>query len=501
MIPLVKIPDTRKKLGRLFVLICITLYAVGQTVGAQTRFASRDTTPDISKYGLIEECIAGFHRVLRAEEIKLPDWRDTIELVGGEEFKPIPGAAQNFSSRCLAKFNPDSVNLDMYLLWIRLYLGAGNDDAAQLTAKRKLASLSWEKQDSSIFLGQAIDSILNEYSRARPYRADLVRSLLDSYLEGPSSPSSLEQIVNLYFSKVRYELFSGDTVAGKLWAHKILSLIDSFPRSEKDSEFVTKHAPASIASAMEIIEGDALLDSLRVSGQAYAQLRRSFWKDVTTGSAANDYIRMVGEKAMPLVGEFKYAKNGNSSGSAVSTGVSSSGTSYPTAGKVSLIVFLYGGCRVETPIVAGKARDQYNSVCFDSYSVLRRLAEEYPDVEMTIVSRTMGYLGQLNPLSPENEASMLRWWWLENHKLPASLIITNTEYFRLPGLDRRRIDSPDENMLNYSYLASQRRNRVIENKTFYLVDSDGTILESGTLDVRSEQKLKPILDIITKRLK
>lgn len=52
MISRIKTPNTSKKVGRLFVFICITLYTVAQTVGAQTRFDIRDTVPDISKYSL-----------------------------------------------------------------------------------------------------------------------------------------------------------------------------------------------------------------------------------------------------------------------------------------------------------------------------------------------------------------------------------------------------------------------------------------------------------------
>ncbi len=497
MILLSEILNTRKVLGRLFVLIGISLYAVGQTIGAQTRFSTRDTVPDISKYVSVEECLAGLDRVIEAEKFKLSYWADTVELVGREEFNPTPVPAQKFSSACLAKFNPDSVNIDTYRLWIRLYLGAGNDTAALLIAQRKLSLSSWNAVDSSNSRERVIDGLLYEYSHARPFRTELIHSLIDSYIEGRDIPTSLKSLVSLYFSKARYELLTGDTVASKSWASKILSLIDSIPHSGNDSEFMKEVAPGSIAAAREIIESESLLDSLRISGHSYAMLRRSFWKDVTDRSLANEYVRMIGEKASPLVGDFKYSRNGDNFNSLQNA--SGIGISSPAHGKVSLVVFLYGGCRPESP-QAGM-RSPHAAMCLDSYTILHRLAKNYPDVEITIVTRTMGYLGELGPLTPEDEAEKMRWWWIENHKLPGTLIIANTEYFKLPGLDRRRIDSPDENVANYSYLSSQRASGNIYNKTVYLVDSDGTILEAGILNVQFEKKLKPILDIITKRAK
>lgn len=494
--------DIRANLGRLFVLIGITLYAVGQAVGAQTRFTVPDTAPDLSKYETIEDCASGLSRVVYGEKIKLPYWADTVELVGGEEVQELPAVAKDFSLRCVAKFNPDSANLDMYHLWIRAYLAAGNDNAAQIVANRKLVASSWETQDSSQLFERAIDVILGEYTRARPYRIELVRSLLDTYLEGEKSPTGVSHLVNLYSSKVHYELSVGDSTTARAWAQKVLDLIDTFPRSQQNADFFRLHAASAIATAREVGESKSLLDSLRVSGEAYAALRRFFWKDVTSGDA-NDYVKMIGEKAKPLVGDFVYSRDGSpiNTSSFPAESASFSAGVFPATGKVSMVVFLYGGCRAESPSDGGQSRSAFNESCLDSYTVLHRIARRYPDVEITIVSRTLGYVGDLGPLSPAEEAEKLRWWWLDHHKLPASLVIAETGYFNMPGLDRRRLDNPDENATNYTFLANQRRTGDISNRTIYLIDSDGAILAAETLNVTAEKRLKPILDIITNRNK
>lgn len=504
MIRFVNFQNIRQNLIRLLVIVGITLCTIGQTAGAQTRFAKRDTVPDVSKYVTMEDCMIALGRITKSEELKLPYWPDTIELVGGEELKPLPVAAQDFTARCIAKFNPDSVDLDSYIYWIRLYLSAGNDKTAQLIAKRIIDLSSWDSQDSSKLLSRTIGNVLSEYTKALPRRTELARSLIDFYLEGANQPISLEHRVGLYFSKASQELANGDTATARVWANKILSIIDSSANSARDSVFMKKQASSSIAAARDIIERDVLMDSLRVSGQAYATLKRSIWKDIPDGPA-KEHINMIGEKARPLVGEFIYSRNGERLNGPVSlAGASSPSTvSYPTSGKVSLVVFLYGGCREESPSIGnpGKERDSYRTMCLDGYTILHRIAKRYPELDITIVTKTLGYLGWVGPLTPEDEADSLRWLWLENHKLPARLVVANTENFRLPGLDRRRIDHPNENSANYSYLMHQRRGGELRNKTVYLIDSDGTILETGGLSTGLEKSLKPILDIITKRAK
>ncbi len=489
-----------RNLNLLVVITVLTLCTDMQTAYAQTRFAVRDTTPDVSKYVSMEDCLAGLERIKEYEVRKLPYWIDTVELVGGGELSPVAAKAKDFSARCLAKFNPDSVDLDNYMLWMRMYLSAGNDKAAELIAKRKLDESSWESSDSSKLLSRVIGGVVGEYRNAIPKRSQLGRAIIDFYLEDPNRPTSLEHIVNLYVSKTVQELDRGDTAAGKLWAHKVLAVIDSSAKLGRDSAFIKKSGSVFIAQARELIENDVLLDSLRVSGEAYAMLKHSIWKD-TPNEVRESHINMIGEKARPLKGEFMYSRSGERLNNSIKlTGTSElSVASYPSIGKVSLVVFLYGGCRDEAPSTSTpKERNSHRTMCLDSYTIMRRIAKRYPEVDMTIVTKTMGYLGEIGPLAPENEADSLRSLWLDRHKLPARLLVENTEYFRLPGLDGRRVDHSYENSMNYSSL-SPNKSGELPNKSVYLIDSDGTILLSGSLHLSFEKQAKEILDVITKR--
>lgn len=489
-----------KIMGRLFVTIGITLCAFGQIVGAQTRFTPRDTTPDLSRYNTVEECLAGSNRVAFSHKKELLHWSDTLELLGGEEFDSLPAPVYQFSYRCLEKFDSKSEPDKLYRLWISLYLKAGNDDAARSIANRKLAASSWRGEDTTAGLENIFNTVIREYTAARPYRSELIEELFDMYLEGPKRPTLLDHLSMLNLHRIRHELRLGDSTSGKSHARRTLLLVDSLGGLKENRKFMQKDGPELIASLREIIEHNTLMDSLRVSGQAYANFKLSLWENVTGGSKV-EFVRVLNEKAKPLSADFLFAENGEriaTLGDATHESDLTEST-FPALGKVSLVIFLYGGCQEDSPGNTGKVRTSHAVTCLAEYSILKRIAKNYPDLSISIVSRTMGYLGQLGPLAPEEEANMLNEWWHKHHQLPGPLLVTNTQYFRLPGYDRRRIDNPDDNVMKYAFLSYQRDRQEVGNKMIYLIDSDGTVLEMDQLSQLTEKKIKPMLDIITQR--
>ena len=211
---------------------------------------------------------------------------------------------------------------------------------------------------------------------------------------------------------------------------------------------------------------------------------------------------VVGETAPPLTGEFVFAPGGERLHGAVAGPNSSTGptVSRPTRGKVSIVVFLYGGCRAESPVVVGKVRESFRTGdCLAAYTMLHRLARQFPEVEITIASRTIGYVGDTRPLTPAEEADVLQSWWLGFHRLPATLIIENTQFFRLEKYDRRRIDLPADNATRY--LFGNERASEIGNKYALLIDADGTVLDADHLVPWTEKRFRELLEIITKRPK
>ncbi len=114
---------------------------------------------------------------------------------------------------------------------------------------------------------------------------------------------------------------------------------------------------------------------------------------------------------------------------------------------------------------------------------------------MTVVAQTTGYIGEGPLLTPDAEAQFLQKWWLGYHRLPAALAVTNTRFFRLAELDRRRIDEPVENSVGYLFGMGQD----MGSKAMYLIDTNGTILHSGGMNQWGERELRGMLDVVMNR--
>jgi hypothetical protein len=84
---------------------------------------------------------------------------------------------------------------------------------------------------------------------------------------------------------------------------------------------------------------------------------------------------------------------------------------------------------------------------------------------------------------------------LEFHRLPATLVISNPEFFRLEQPDRRRIDEPTANMTGYAFGIWGGAG----NKEAYLVDVNGMILHSGQLNRSLERQFRELLDVVMNR--
>ncbi len=490
----------------------MSLCLIAPVLGAQTRFAIPDTTPDFSRYRSPEQCLAAGKRLGLEATRALPYWPDSMPVLRREALDSLPASVREIVRRCMNKFNPDSAstNLLAYDLWMELYLMAGQDEIASSIAERRLVTTEWNASDSTQNRNEILEAIADLYGRVRPLRLAQINALA-SYFTGPDRPSNIEHLLTGYGWLFDYNRNAGDTAVTQSIATEIVTLSATMTEEQKSTEYYRngrRSGSQIVMGALDFLSRNTQLDSLRKSSASYLAVKRANWEKARSPGSGK-MPSVVGETAPPLTGEFIFAPSGERLHAAVggpgsSTGSSTSSStgvtvSRPTRGKVSIVVFLYGGCRAETPSSPGKVRPSFSEECQAAYIIMHRLARQFPEVEITIASRTTGYVGDTRPLTPAEEADVLQSWWLGYHRLPATLIIANTQFFRLEKYDRRRIDVPVDNTTQY--LFGNERARELPNKHAFVIDVDGTVLEAGILNRGNEQRFREVLEIITKRPK
>jgi hypothetical protein len=125
-------------------------------------------------------------------------------------------------------------------------------------------------------------------------------------------------------------------------------------------------------TALELIAWPELLDSLRRGTPADVARLRSDWAKAS-GESGESYgrLRPAGSIAPPIEADFWFRRDDGAA-------------PRPTRGKVALVVFLdQSRCAAQQ--------------CFIAYAALHRLAARYPELEITLVARTHGYLSQAAP--------------------------------------------------------------------------------------------------------
>jgi hypothetical protein len=174
----------------------------------------------------------------------------------------------------------------------------------------------------------------------------------------------------------------------------------------------------------------------------------------------------------------------------------------PVPGKINAIVMLSGGCHTKSPRNGTDFIAQNNSFvrtvpggnCWTNIALIKRLKRQFPKLEVNIVTRTAGSFGGGLFLNVEDEAKQLSHYILGFFQTPAMQTISETEFIRMPGLDRRRLDIPVE--FNKDYQG-------IFQGDIILVDEQGKIFHYVTLLPsvdRMEVTLRKKLDAVFSRI-
>lgn len=431
-----------------------------RAAGAQTSFPWPSDTGNVERYATPEECLAAVQRVEAHVEGWDTVWVDTLALTPSRAVAPPPAAVVETARRCSARFDAATVPATEFTILQPLYLFAGRDaDVATLLHRRLKGIAPGARRERAAVLDSAVSGYVftstgQPWFRPHPARLAAAESLL---AEANALPDSVHPIQDRIESVFRF-LTAAERVDDTA---RVRHVIDWYvAQVARDGAVSSELAPfrswAALAAyrALAMVRERELLDSLRHGTRGFVALKRAMWAKAS-GERGDALTSPIGSSAPPVEGTFWFGRTDTS-------------TPRPTRGKVALVTFLDYECRSTS-----------NGKCWPAYAALHRLAQRFPELEVTIVARTHGYFSKMAPPTPEQEAAALRDWWQGFHHLPGALAVTATQFWRLAEPDRRRIDRPTPNETHYSF----GRSWEIKPGMTFLVDRDGIIVDAVELGV------------------
>lgn len=436
-----------------------TLSSIGNT---QTLFEKPDTTPDYSRYATAEECLSAIQRLAGKARRSMTYWTDTVKYTTESQLASFPEEASAVAGQCIEKFSVDSIPLAEAQYWAEVYLLANLDAQVEKLYLRKYADAT-DSARMEIFVEH-----INLYRRARPIRFELIKDLSAVAIAEIPSDSTL-WLTGLYSMLMQVGQDVGDIEFTLDMASRVIDVYNSAPPSAFESENNANIMKGLVLQATYFYKEAEIMDSLAVSTEAYRQLRAAQAAEYVDLSLLQMGIP-AGIEAPGIIADHWYQYNNEQPGSYTKIDSFTS----PVADSVNVIVFLHPGCH-EAGIssTTGRANPGDGS-CWIGYAALKRISQDYPDVKLTIVTNTHGSLGRGAPLSPAEEADTLAAYFLGFHRLPATLAVVDRPNFRLPGLDRRRIDTETENEVNYQIGFSSS---IATFGNAIIIDRDGKVVE------------------------
>ncbi len=450
-------------------------------LSAQVSFTQPVRRVDVSRYTTVEECSALLNRVTDSVQRNDPMSAeiDTFPVGAANAAKrtPFPALITNTAKACMAQFQAEQIRYEDFALFVPLLLSADRDAEVEQVTARFLQQTSSARDSGRAML----EITLHAYLNARPARYAAALRLLGNQLERPSRPA--KERLSLLARSAEIALLMGDTVHAEAFVDR--AMVEHTRLTEEQGATIAAGTPLPAQILLGRLTRQEMLDSLRRGIQPYVRLRQSDRRFVKRlPESRPQTIHNIGDRAAPLTGEFWFTTD---------TAPESQPLVRPTAGKATLITFLSQACRrmQEEPEPQREEGERDDRGCFEQYAILKRLKHRFPDIELIIATNTNGYYWPVGVTEPANEARYLQQWWLGYHRIPATLVVTTTSFWRLAAPDRRRIDEagPNDSVYNTTLLSS------------VLVGPDGTVLDwFDRLSREDEPWIGELMTVLTSRV-
>jgi hypothetical protein len=439
---------------------------------AQVSLAWPDAPAQLERYTNLEECAFAVHRIRDSLKWNGPVWVDTLPWSASEATAPLPAPARQAAERCGARFLAAADTAprgDMYGT-LHLALMAHQDSVAARVAAHWLGFVPAK---AMVERAAVLDSILTQYlggsfgdlAGAAPARMAAAERLLPELEKLDPAVVPWRYRLTGPERMLAAALATEDTARARRAAERVRAVAATLTSADRRRGEADLAVRADYA-ALRVLTEQAAADSLRRSTDAFIALQRDNWAKAS-GESGEALRFPIGETAPPLEGRFWFNRAEGSG-------------ARPSKGKIALVVFLdHPDCRL------GR--------CHEGYAVLRRLSRRFAGLEITLVSQTYGYVGAMDPPTPEVEAKLVSDHWLGERKVPGALVVSATDFWRLPNPDGRRVNREVPNRKNYSF---GRRWEVNSSGQAFVVDRDGRIVYVEGLQRITERRLTYFLQAL-----
>ncbi len=467
-------------------LTLVLLFASTESIGAQVRFDVPERVPDYKSYTYLEDCLAAVGRIsyIQKNSVKVVD---TFSSQRKKKYhNPIPQAVKDTGRICSDRWTLDSVETKFITHWTEDLMALGRTADVKDVYKRYIDSIPAE-----------------ERLKARGHVRDLYSRYLDDELLSDYLVYWLEYHNEIPADSIPWKftsLLSKIITWVQLWEpgradsalNEYISYVNSIPVEKRTSPFISYMAERFFPTAIVVKEPE-ILQKLTESTTGYSEYLKDLWKKIGHGE---ELILPIDSAAPTLLGNWMFAPKVEGDGKLTAQKLSDNSLVRPAKGKVNLITFIEGGCHNSSPRATGPgALERQNAqiegqfdpgnICARTVAAINRIKHTHPDLEVTVVTKTFGSFGNVLSTSPEDEAEVLAKYYIENYGMNAHVVVAETEHFRLPGLDQRRIDIATENEDNYHIAGRRNAGHV----NVVLVDQDGKIFYSGIIVLGDEENV------------
>lgn len=471
----------------------LSLILMTATASAQKphiNFSVITQEPNFSGYSSFDECAAAVDRMIVHTENSEPLLRDTASFDPLWYTRSYHDSVSSTAKKCITPDMISRLPVEFAPDFAHTLLRVGYNDEALNILEKFLNSLPADSalKAAAGFLGSLVES--------RPIDLGFVDRFYN-LARGYSSDSLDYNLISLEI--VRWRIYDNinHPDANSVLAEMVRRNADIMKSGAIPAELRVMSSVVAFIITTRLYQ-DEIVDSLSVSTDAYTSILEVIWDSVSNGLDFNIPGQVAGKKFPVITSDYWFKSKAQppytSSSLSVSQGFAEIGQLVrPAPGRINLVVGFHGSCHRTTPVFS-YGRSVELAYCEKLAAGIRRVMIAYPEVQLTIVSKTYGAVGNHVELVPEAEAALLAGYFFDYYRLPGVLAVESTPFFRINDPDGRRVDSPTP--LTEALEAAEIK---LGNGGMVLVDQDGKAIVSDMLNGKTETTLLKYIEALGKR--